>query len=317
MDGVETHLYDVMNYPGMFRHGQRLRNYNSKDILSLSGRLISEFSGRRNIRDMFTKKGPLPGSVVVAKAGTLVDPSASENYNSAPVNTMSNTEGSAVLPAEDGTTTYFEMESGSSTEVKNLIGKFSKVKRIMSEVSDGRTPKRAKSSLTLTTPPNRYRGQQSLKGFFKPASSSMISARELHLDSGSPLSKLDDDHGNVIPQNIEHSTGDKEEWVNDANDVLVKSAPPKILESTFQEQDRVHDPVESKESWSKLFTKPVRPRCESHDEPCKMMVTKKPGINCGRSFWVCAKPLGPSGVKEKGTQWRCGTFIWCSDWIST
>jgi len=34
----------------------------------------------------------------------------------------------------------------------------------------------------------------------------------------------------------------------------------------------------------------------------------------GRSFYVCARPLGPSGDKERGTEWRCGTFIWSSDW---
>lgn len=70
---------------------------------------------------------------------------------------------------------------------------------------------------------------------------------------------------------------------------------------------------ETRKSWGKLFARPVAPKCE-HDEPCKTMVTKKAGVNCGRSFWMCNRPLGPSGNKERGTQWRCGTFIWASDW---
>lgn len=78
----------------------------------------------------------------------------------------------------------------------------------------------------------------------------------------------------------------------------------------------INDPVESKESWSKLFAKPVAPRCEGHDEPCINLLTKKPGINLGRSFWMCSRPLGPSGAKERNTQWRCQTFIWSSDWKS-
>ena len=78
----------------------------------------------------------------------------------------------------------------------------------------------------------------------------------------------------------------------------------------------VHDPIESKDSWSKLFNKPAAPRCDGHSEPCISLMTKKSGINCGRSFWMCPRPLGPSGTKEKGTQWRCQTFIWCSDWNS-
>jgi len=80
------------------------------------------------------------------------------------------------------------------------------------------------------------------------------------------------------------------------------------------EGETVHDPIVSKESWDTLFRKKAAPLCESHKEPCKSMVTKKKGENQGRSFWMCARPLGPSGQKEKGTEWRCGTFVWCSDW---
>merc|ERR1712093_294897 len=67
--------------------------------------------------------------------------------------------------------------------------------------------------------------------------------------------------------------------------------------------EMVYDPIVNKESWQTLFRKPAAPLCESHEEPCKSMQTKKKGENQGRSFWMCARPLGPSGTKEKGTQW--------------
>ena len=76
----------------------------------------------------------------------------------------------------------------------------------------------------------------------------------------------------------------------------------------------VNDPIVTKESWSKLFKKKRPPNCEGHGDPCISYTTKKPGINRGRSFWLCPRPLGPSGQKEVGTQWRCSTFIWSSDW---
>ena len=72
---------------------------------------------------------------------------------------------------------------------------------------------------------------------------------------------------------------------------------------------------QNQRSWNALFSKPAAPLCEGHTEPCKTMQTKKKGSNQGRSFWMCARPLGPSGNKERGTQWRCPTFIWCSDWV--
>jgi AP endonuclease-2 len=90
---------------------------------------------------------------------------------------------------------------------------------------------------------------------------------------------------------------------------LVSSSPSKPVHD-----DTVIDPIVSKEDWSKLFTKKPVPRCDSHEEPCISLTTKKPGINRGRAFWICPRPLGPHGEKEKGTQWRCPTFIWASDW---
>lgn len=93
---------------------------------------------------------------------------------------------------------------------------------------------------------------------------------------------------------------------------LAQTSPSKL-----RTDDSVIDPIASKEDWTKLFTKKPVPRCESHQEPCVSLTTKKPGMNRGRAFWICPRPLGPSGEKEKGSQWRCPTFIWASDWNST
>lgn len=75
------------------------------------------------------------------------------------------------------------------------------------------------------------------------------------------------------------------------------TTPSAVNTPAFVDEDEGHagepeefvDPIVSKESWSKLFTKPSAPRCEGHDEPCKMMKTKKTGFNCGRDFWMCTR----------------------------
>ncbi|KAL1909549.1 Class II abasic (AP) endonuclease [Sporothrix stenoceras] len=70
----------------------------------------------------------------------------------------------------------------------------------------------------------------------------------------------------------------------------------------------------AKASWSRLgLGQRQAPLCE-HGEPCKTFVTKKAGVNSGRSFYMCARPPGPLGKKEKGTAWQCTTFVWCRDW---
>jgi AP endonuclease-2 len=72
--------------------------------------------------------------------------------------------------------------------------------------------------------------------------------------------------------------------------------------------------INTNAQWGQLMRKPKIPLCEDHEEPCKEFQTKKKGVNCGRIFYICARPLGPSGEKERNTQWRCRTFIWASDW---
>ncbi|KJR89594.1 AP endonuclease 2 [Sporothrix schenckii 1099-18] len=70
----------------------------------------------------------------------------------------------------------------------------------------------------------------------------------------------------------------------------------------------------AKASWSRLgLGQRQTPLCE-HGEPCKTFVTKKAGVNSGRSFYMCARPPGPLGKREKGTAWQCTTFVWCRDW---
>ena len=70
----------------------------------------------------------------------------------------------------------------------------------------------------------------------------------------------------------------------------------------------------AKASWSRLgLGQRQAPLCE-HGEPCKTFVTKKAGVNSGRSFYMCARPPGPLGKREKGTAWQCTTFVWCRDW---
>ena len=196
--------------------------------------------------------------------------------------------------------------------------------------------KRGKSRHTTVEPPVTGKGQQSLKGFFKPSTtpdSSIASAVEETAASRTSLNantvgrvfesaaKLaetypaPDVHMEAVGLDLAIHTSDKVGAKQLTGEPLSADAHPVgIHRAIIQPQEYVHDPVESKKSWSKIFTKPAAPRCEGHGEPCISLLTKKPGMNLGRSFWMCPRPLGPSGAKEKNTQWRCQTFIWCSDW---
>jgi AP endonuclease 2 len=259
VEGEEKHILDVINPPGMFVGGVRKQEWGSKNLLPMSGKLITEFDRRQNIRDMFTRKPTLPKatSSVVEEQDVVISPVKS------------------IAPAPSQST---QATTGSP---KPTNGKRKAETPILQA-------KRTKSSSTAA-PIASTKGQQSLKGFFmaKTAPAPVIEPEPTHTPVEAELS----DVPAPSPAQTEMSS------VPDEIDILSTEAAAEA----------------SKSSWGKLFQKPVAPKCE-HGEPCKSMLTKKKGENCGRSFWMCARPLGPSGQKERGSQWRCATFIWCSDW---
>ena len=315
-----------MNPPGMFLNGKRLREYSvTNDPLPLSGKLIPEFFGRRNIRDMFARKPSVQQSQSTGATITDIEEIEAEKAS----------DGGAtfVPPSPISTTAQVPPPPapGIATSSISLAGQ----KRPMAEVSSNKPLKRAKSSTSASASP-ASRGQQSLKGFFKPKASSTTTTDSIGEEPKTPEAKSSDNNygglyvqapGDVLEardraasiSKLASPTSTPNESTQGATSGIQSNAtsPSTARRASTQDQETVHDPIQSKESWSKLFTKPVAPRCESHNEPCITLLTKKPGMNLGRSFWMCPRPLGPSGAKEKNTQWRCQTFIWCSDWNSS
>lgn len=318
-----------MNPSAMFIKGQRQRDYSAKDILPLSGRLIPEFDGRRSIREMFTRK-PLTQASTSMMSLKPITKEATTPIDTAPAEV-------GEIVSESKATSNVDHASPSSSATKPIDA--TSKKRSAPNSSTSRALKRSKSGPTATTATISGKGQQSLKGFFKPKtttgdgyaptdleddridtsahSKGPLSIPSLTSAAGlieKPQSGLDTNpsHFDIPTQTTAHLCASTIHTPGTSPTSKLKYSTPSLTPTNAQQ--RVHDPVASAESWSKLFTKPIAPRCEGHDEPCISLLTKKSGMNCGRSFWMCSRPLGPSGAKEKNTQWRCQTFIWCSDW---
>lgn len=269
----------------MFQNGERQQEYSTKYLLPISGRLVPEFDRRRNIKDMFARK-PVQKSSTVS---TTLE------------RTTSLQEKESQSPAtSDGNNTPVQVTEETKiakgiTRKRNESAPTAPIKRTKSIASQAPTP---------STP-----GQKTLKGFFKPKSSPSKPSPTQTSDN-TPNESAESPSKRSIP-----SSSQPEGTQSSANLQNPSTDEPAI--SASQESETVIDPIASKEDWSKLFSKKPPPTCDGHEEPCISLTTKKPGVNCGRAFWICQRPLGPSGNKEKGTQWRCPTFIWASDWNST
>lgn len=142
--GKHLHIIDLMNPPGTFEAGVRVRDFSpSQDLLPLSGRLLPEFDKRRSIKDMFSRaKAP-----VKPPSAPLQTPSAPKTQPTARLNDATDLD----MPR----TTHV---SGESTRSPLK----SPEKR---RASGAPLPKHAKKSKIL---PPTNKGQQSLRGFFVP-----------------------------------------------------------------------------------------------------------------------------------------------------
>ncbi len=303
-------LLDFINPSGMFLHGNRCRDYSTKDILPSSGRLIPEFDGRRSIRQMFTQK---PSLTTSQSAETRSDNSGIDVARLAPEQPFHiKSQG-----FENIDIVRADVESSSPQTKKHAVGD-----------EPNKLAKRLKSSTVSSADLTESKGQQSLKGFFKPKPTTISDSNASAQASGrcdpkenvsmpASVSSAERSSKRKHPDMTPHMNVSKISPLGQsaADDLeRVDSQSSKTVGFSNVDTTTVHDPVESKDSWSKLFTKPPPPRCEGHNEPCISLLTKKSGMNCGRSFWMCPRPLGPTGQKERNTQWRCQTFIWCSDW---
>ena len=325
---AEVHLLDFMNPPGVFINGARQKPWSVKSIPSTSGKLMPEFDKRRSIKDMFKKPALTHSNSSSQPAAPASTSQADADVDVA--NSASSTPAQPMAPVQSPIKSRTPTSPAASADNK----------RKPSDTPAPKNNKRSKTNGTATsnkTEPSK--GQQSLKGFFAPKvkigdDASKASTRSTHgalAGSAGPFTsngvgvknpgadntasrdvqqastKVSEQNEMTEPASLP-GTPDRTTSANGSTDNASFTSP-----SAVSADGSVHDPIVSKESWSKLLRKPAAPSCE-HGEPCKSMLTKKKGENQGRSFWMCQRPLGPSGNKERGSQWRCPTFIWCSDY---
>lgn len=289
-----------MNPSGMFENGHRKREYTIRDVLPLSGRLIPEFDRRRSIKDMFFRNVMMGSSLQKPKSQATIQGSTKESASDA--------GGGQIPPARQATGNTVAASSAKDGDMDKDKDTMENPRKRSGGTSPSKSsPKRAKSTgKSSTTAEATIPGQKSLKGFF-------ISRNTKNDDAD----KKKDDRTTTSVNDIRHPETDDNTTKNDGKvtpngHVLQDRDSTGTTSGDYGKKTPV-DRAASKENWTRLFSRSA-PRCEGHEEPCISLTTKKAGINCGRAFWICRRPLGPSGNKEKGTQWRCSTFIWASDW---
>lgn len=363
VEGHTLHVIDKMNPEGMFVNGKRMQEWSTKRLLPTSAKLIPDFDRRRSIRDMFSKP-PVPSKNKEASLPDIAEtasetppaptcvgqPSGNKEAGSSTSVSKSAlqrpfTQGSSVSETSAEAQAFATPVPAAASQPSSSYASNSSPAKRQAPSPASRRPQKKNKAVLKKEPSSKSgpgKAQSSLMGYFKPKNQTPTQTPD--------LSKATDGADDVLPPVEDATAGpssleptrptpprflkkpavtdDIEEWETD----------PSGAESSSKET-KVHDPIAAKESWSKLLGGRVPPKCE-HNEACISLLTKKPGVNCGRwwlsfpsppplfywpaanlplplpgrSFYICARPLGPSGDKETGTPFRCKTFIWSSDW---
>jgi AP endonuclease-2 len=274
-------LLDIMNPAEAFVDGERKHEWKLQDVPASSGKRLPEFDKRRSIKSMF--------AAPKAKRATTT-PSQEVSYDTEP-NSEDSTN-AVVAPSKPASSPApFNAANGDTVgpDRKRKATSVAKPAPAKKQKSDANT-----SSIGPKGTAPAAKGQQSLKGFFQPKPTAVDKAKSV----------------------TEHSTNASAALKGTTSaGVCVIPTSANIITSPTTSLPNFEARSATSATWSALLnSRPTAPKCEDHGEPCKTMQTKKKGSNQGRSFWMCARPLGPSGQKERGTEWRCGTFIWSSDW---
>lgn len=277
----EIPLLDMMSPPGTFVESERKQEWKIASTPAFSAKRMPEFDKRRSIKSMFA----------------------------APVLKKSQSSQQSTKDAPDDPISTTNVESSKDVNGSGQIRPAAAESKRKASMTQESPLKKQKSETKTTTSKGQgaSKGQQSLRGFFQAKSQPATIAVDKDPATG------EDAGGEADVSRMIGEVG--RQWNSTATPTSTQQTEigsPTPSPSKFASQ--LASAEQTQRSWGALFSKPAAPLCESHQEPCKPMQTKKKGSNQGRSFWMCARPLGPSGDKERGTQWRCPTFIWCSDW---
>lgn len=214
--------------------------------------------------------------------------------------TMSRGESSISKDENDDTKEAGGMSTSNQTSRStSVIPSPAKSKRPSQAPSPARPSKRGKSS----TAGGEATSQPKIMGFFKPR-------------AAAATSQLDDkaEVQNYEKVSIPPNDSSTLESVKEFESLEGLNVSLNTQQFDPSEQADVIDPIVSKESWDRLLKGKRRAPTCLHNEPCIILRTKKKGENLGRSFWICSRPVGPTGEKSKILdEWRCSYYSWDSD----
>ena len=168
-------------------------------------------------------------------------------------------------------------------------------------------------------------GQSKLSSFFtKPTTATPAAPSKIEM----ALPDSDRAPGSSSPDIIDLCEEDREEVPSPmsglptiTSEIRLPPDSPSSGQSQGKESEKNGKACGGTASWSALFTPIPPPLCTVHQEPTKEWRVNKPGPNKGKTFYLCARPVGPGYDKgrserlreEVDHQYKCNFFMWAKE----
>ncbi|KAL2150015.1 hypothetical protein VTH82DRAFT_7691 [Thermothelomyces myriococcoides] len=283
LGGSQVHIEDIMNPPGMFKDGVRQREWCQKDLLPLSAKLIPEFDRRQSIKDMFFRKASTSGKPTSSANATSTQSTPTDMVPSGGCDESQKESPASVSQSLEQPTSTPTLPSTAPNNITTVPAQkpIGQKRQATPSTSPNRPQKKGKVALSRESSSKTASGfsQSSLKGFLKPKTPTPDIKTASEAGSAANPAIISDPNPEGPEPKQDTPTSQESSSQNTQNSTGGSVGESSRTEGSFT--DKVFDPIQAKESWSKLLGKRVVPKCE-HGEDCQMLVTKKPGVNCGR-----------------------------------
>ncbi|GAA6023706.1 hypothetical protein JCM11491_005280 [Sporobolomyces phaffii] len=176
-------------------------------------------------------------------------------------------------------------------------------------------------------PVEKKKGQQSLSSFFRPPPAPEPPAKK-RKKSSTPSATPSQKKKKTTPPpppsqpqprpSPSPTTSQLDERPDDDDIIIVDDdgAPPSPARHDSDTAEAVAQVnARAASVWQNVFAPKAVPLCTDHNEPTKMWTVNKPGVNKGRKFYLCARPVGPGYDKGQAKinvnpEYRCDFFKW-------
>ncbi|GAA5873150.1 hypothetical protein JCM3774_000065 [Rhodotorula dairenensis] len=281
-------LKDLLN-PGR-RPGQA-----PPDPPAFAARFFDEFSGKQQtLQSWFSKApavkpSPSPSPALAAEVPAPPVPSSSARAASSSQEPVRSGSTGTVKKAKERSPTPAETKKTGQQDLTSFIKPPPK---------PDRPKKKRKKSKTGTPPPtlSSEAGKTSRGSSSRPKPSPSPAVSTSRDEKHREVLVLDDDDDSGEVQSLDQ-------------DQLEAEARASATAGAFNPNGG------SASKWSEIFAAKPNPLCDGHNEPSRLWTVNKPGVNKGRVFYLCARPVGPGYDQGQAKihvdpQYRCNFFQW-------